>query len=258
MRMSIVDFEYNNIRKITSLKVPFTNSSGEVIKYSFIMMGNGTGKTTTLTLIRGLLDGSAAQWSPEDVKSYKPMNNAVKSGSFSMSVKFDNSLYKYILTLNYNTGVASIETVALPRGRENGRLLPEALHGIFTPNFVRRFVFDGEQAERTLDSSSNEAEEAIRYLYRLDILDEVLASNESILAESQNAESSIGTPASISNLTTRRNTAKEKMERLAVRANELREAIKDKKEALKKKEIKQGELYRNYDALNEEKNKIIS
>ena len=56
MKMAILELEYKNIRKITALKLPFTKADGSVISNNFIMMANGTGKTTTMELIKGLLD----------------------------------------------------------------------------------------------------------------------------------------------------------------------------------------------------------
>ena len=96
--------------------------------------------------------------------------------------------------MNYKDGTVQVETSAPPKGREAGLRLPESIRGIFTPEFVRRFVFDGEQAAKSMDSSSNEADETIRYLYRLDELDEILAANQRILTEIQNAEGSVEHP----------------------------------------------------------------
>ena len=68
MKMSILEIEYKNIRKITDLKLSFVDASGNIINNNFIMMANGTGKTTTMKLLKGLLDGTAADWSASDVK----------------------------------------------------------------------------------------------------------------------------------------------------------------------------------------------
>ena len=62
------------------------------------------------------------------------------------------------LSLDYQKGTAKIETLAPPKGREAGLRLPESIKGIFTPEFVSRFVFDGEQAKKSMDRSSNEAD----------------------------------------------------------------------------------------------------
>ena len=203
MKMTILGIEYKNIRKITTLKLPFTKSDGTVISHSFVMMANGTGKTTTMDLIKGLFDGTAAGWTASKVRSFAPTLTEADTGEFSIAVKFDDRQYKYFLSMNYKDGTVQVETSAPPKGREAGLRLPESIRGIFTPEFVRRFVFDGEQAAKSMDSSSNEADETIRYLYRLDELDEILAANQRILAEIQNAEGKRGTSSSLSNLRTR-------------------------------------------------------
>ena len=157
MKMSILKLEYKNIRKISSLQISFRNDTGGVIKNNFVMMANGTGKTTTMTLIKGLLDGSAKNWPVDYVKSFAPTTTTGDKGEFSITVKFDEKQYKYFLSLDYVNGIAKIETQAPPKGRETGLLLPTAIKGIFTPEFVSRFVFDGEQAKKSMDRTSNEA-----------------------------------------------------------------------------------------------------
>ena len=72
MKMAILELEYKNIRKITALKLPFTKADGSVISNNFIMMANGTGKTTTMELIKGLFDGTAAGWTASKVRSFAP------------------------------------------------------------------------------------------------------------------------------------------------------------------------------------------
>ena len=52
MKMAILELEYKNIRKITALKLPFTKADGSVISNNFIMMANGTGKTTTMDCVQ--------------------------------------------------------------------------------------------------------------------------------------------------------------------------------------------------------------
>ena len=55
MKMSIIGIEYKNIRKISELKLSFVDDNGKSIKNNFVMMANGTGKTTTMELIKGLM-----------------------------------------------------------------------------------------------------------------------------------------------------------------------------------------------------------
>lgn len=257
MKMSILYFEYKNIRKFNDLKISFVDQNDNVIKNTFLMMGNGTGKTTSMSLIKGLLDGSAISWSNDKVKSFAPINKTENEGYFSIAVKFDDRKYIYKLNLSYKEGKASIETTAIPKGKEKGLILPEALNGVFSPEFVRRFVFDGEQAVKSLDSSSNEAEETIKYLYRLDKLDEILALNQKILQDVQSAEGGKrGTDSSIKNLNSRKNDVEEELKKLFARQTELTKKIKQLEASLNVKKKQRDDLDRKNKELNDEKVEI--
>ncbi len=258
MKMSIIEFEYKNIRKISSLKISFQDNEGKIIKNNFVMMANGTGKTTTMALIKGLLDGTAAQWTPAEVKSYSPTLTSADCGEFSMTVKFNDKSYKYFLSLDYVNGVAKIETLSPPSGRDPGLRLPETLKGIFTSEFVSRFVFDGEQAKKSMDRESNEADETIRYLYRLDELDTILAMNNNILQEIQNAEGGgKGTHGSLSNLRSRRKKIQDSIAILEKKQKEYNANIASFEKDKAEKEKQRQEFDKNYEALNKEKNDII-
>jgi len=258
MKMSILGIEYKNIRKITDLKLSFVDATGNVINNNFIMMANGTGKTTTMTLLKGLLDGTAVEWSASDVKSFAPTTGVSDTGEFSITVKFDERQYKYFLCLDYRAGVATINTTTTVNGGyEEGRHLPDSLKDIFSPEFVSRFVFDGEQAKKTMDSSSNEAEETIKYLYRLDKLDNIIASNQRILTEIQEAEGAKGSKGSLSNLKTRRDSVCKTIETLKDKAKKLKADIEEYQTEQESKIARRNELDKNYEELNAEKQDII-
>ena len=258
MKMSILGIEYKNIRKITDLKLSFVDATGNIINNNFIMMANGTGKTTTMALLKGLLDGTAVVWSASDVKSFAPTTRVSDVGEFSITVKFDERQYKYFLCLDYRTGVATINTTTTENGGyEEGRHLPDSLKDIFSPEFVSRFVFDGEQAKKTMDSSSNEAEETIKYLYRLDKLDNIIASNQRILTEIQEAEGAKGSKGSLSNLKTRRDSVCKTIETLKDKAKKLKADIEEYQTEQGSKIARRDELDKNYEELNAEKQDII-
>ena len=259
MKMSILELEYKNIRKISSLHISFVNDNGGVVKNNFIMMANGTGKTTTMTLIKGLLDGSASEWSSSEVKSFAPTTTDGENGEFSITVKFDERQYKYFLSLDYSKGTAKIETLAPPRGREAGLRLPESIKGIFTPEFVSRFVFDGEQAKKSMDRTSNEADETIRYLYRLDELDQILAMNANILTEIQTAEGGArGTDRSLRTLRKKQESILNQINALQKKQDEHKANIAQWEKEKAEKEKQRKELDKNYEVLNKEKNEIIT
>lgn len=258
MKMSILKIEYKNIRKIDKLELSFRKPDGNPYKTSFVMMANGTGKTTTITLLKALLDGSALNWEPSEVKKYAPQKSCENSnqGEFAVTVMLDNKEYKYFLELDYINGKATIETLFQPRGRENSLHFPETFKGIFSPEFVRRFVLDGEQAEKSMDSSSNEAEEMIKNLYKLDEFDKILASNQKILSELQNANGSRGSEVSLSNLRTRRKNAKDAHSKLNKQVKELREELEAKQKQKNEKELLRDKIDRKFENLNKEKGGI--
>lgn len=258
MKMSILEIEYRNIRKISNLKLSFISPAGTVIGNNFIMMANGTGKTTTMSLIKGVFDGTANNWDSSTVKTYAPTTVSSNNGEFSIKVKFDEKIYQYFIVLDYAAGTARIETAAMPKGRENGRILPESIKTIFTEEFVKRFVFDGEQAEKSMDSKFDEAEQTIKYLYRLDKLDDILSANQKILSEIQNTEGGgrNGSESALSNLRTRRDKIERTIKVLEFKASDYKKRI-EKYEAEKADKISQrNEIDKKYKDLNEEKNNI--
>lgn len=254
MKMTVISMEYSNIRKFSSLKIQFTDEHNRPYKNSFIMMGNGTGKTTTITLIKGLLDGTAATWSQDTVRSFAPIKGDSDEGTFKITVKFDDKTYIYILALNYETGKADIYCTTAAQGGLGPRKFPTALTGLFTPEFVRRFVFDGEQAPKAMDNKSNEAEDAITYLYRLDVFDEISITNRQILTAIQDAEGGTkGTAQSVSNLRTRQGKIKSTIERLTARQKELEGIIDGKKVHQEELESQIAKIDEKYKGLNREK-----
>jgi len=259
MKMVVTEMEFKNIRKLSLLKISFSNSNGNVYKNSFIMMGNGTGKTTALTLIRGLFDGTAETWNSDKIRSFKPQEGEADKGEFSIVTKFDERIYKYFLKLDYSNGTAKIScTTAVHGGHETSRRFPDSVKDLFTKEFVRRFVFDGEQAPKALDNESNEAEEAIKYLYRLDAVDEIIKMNERILRQIQDSEDgAAGTDQSVSNLRSRKSKVDKNITRLEERIQEINSLIDAETIEMGRIEAQVKEIDKKFEVLNNEKTAVI-
>ena len=59
-------------------------------------------------------------------------------------------------------------------------------------NFVNRFIFDGEQARKTLGAGNREAEKSIVYLYQVNKLDELIRDvNDLVRRKQENSEKSL-------------------------------------------------------------------
>ena len=259
MRMIITEMEFLNIRKFPSLKLRFTDAQNQLYKNSFIMMGNGTGKTTTITLIKALLDGTAENWSSEYVLSFKPLSGTAMEGIFSLSVRFDGKTYKYNLELDYTNGKASIFCSTSTHGGRGRLTYPPSLRGLFTENFVHRFIFNGEQAQKALDTKSNEAEDAIKYLYRLDVLDKILQTNRRILEDIQDAEGgAAGTEQSVKNLRTRKEKIDATIIRLQNNIINLNSDIEEKEIAKCQIDAQISKIDKKFEELNKEKTEALT
>lgn len=201
MKIKILGWEYENIRRIGRLSIDLTKADGSIYENTFIMMPNGTGKTTTLKLMRAMLTETGANdWKEKEVRSFRPTFKEASNGKFSLKVMFDEDIYYYILHLDYDLGEARYETsrVAKSGGLEDGHTFPLPLHGILNEEFVDRFIFDGEQAQKTLDTGSEEAERAILYLYQLDKMDYLCGRVDKLIAIKQDEGNSRITERSVS------------------------------------------------------------
>ncbi len=234
MEISILGWKYENIRRFNNLEIDLTTNEHKLSGVSLIMMRNGTGKTTTIQLIRAVLNGSATSWSASKIREYKPQNSAVESGKFDLRVRFDGDLYYYSLVLDYSEGKAIYRTSRVSKengGLEEGRSLPSSLSGVFdTEEFVNRFIFDGEQARKTLSTSSNEAENAVKYLYRVDKLDDIQRRIDRIVSRKQAEGARGATAQSVKNTRTRMENKESKYYELVTLLTQIENDISQKAE----------------------------
>ncbi|QLK09341.1 DNA sulfur modification protein DndD (plasmid) [Priestia megaterium] len=236
MNLKILNWSYTNIRGVNNLNISVEKELNIPHKINLIMMPNGYGKTTTQTLLRAIFDGSAVGWDYDKVIGFKPPNSDDLLGEFKITLLIDNSIYVVKLKFNYLDGKAYYQTsrVGDQGGLENGHKLPTVLKSAFTPEFVKRFVFDGELAKEIIGSQSLEAERTIRYLYQLNRLGDMRERITTIVKEKQksmektNAKTEVGL--------TRLKSEKESILKTLV-------SLKNEKKQLEsEKEIKQARL----------------
>jgi DNA sulfur modification protein DndD len=198
MEIKILGWGYENIRRFNTLDLDLLQGGTHLSHVTLVMMRNGTGKTTTISLMRSVLNGTATNWNPEEVRSYKPTKGQASQGKFYIKIKFGTELYHYNLILDYERGRASYETshVGMSGGLEQGHTLPMQLKGVFTKEFINRFIFDGEQAKKTLSADSKEAELAVTYLYQIEKLDNLISEINSLVQRKQSESDSKGATSS--------------------------------------------------------------
>lgn len=149
----------------------FTDSNDSVHSMSLIQMPNGTGKTTTLELLRACLSGQALEgdkWDTKKVMSYKKKNTEISSGFFKIVLLHNKKRITLIMNFDFEEGNVTYSTT-LPSGKKNGFHLPRELRRFFRPDFVNLFVFDGELADRLLDRNYTNAQSAIEDLFQLKV-----------------------------------------------------------------------------------------
>lgn len=263
MKIQLLGWRYKNIRKFENLEINLVFNNDNVIPITIIMMRNGTGKTTTLMLLRAIFSGKANTWGREKVRSYRPTNREVSEGSFSAKVRYilddgSSKVYRYVLHLNYETGSAYYETSYPERhgGLEMGYDLPPSLEGVINnEEFVNRFIFDGEQARKTLSSGNKEAEEAIIYLYQLNRIDDLICKIQKIVTLRQEKNQN-GTSQSVKNHRTRMEKAKKNWDNLCSKDRELRNRLNRINAEKSELERKYLDIITADDSLREEQEKL--
>lgn len=150
-------------------EIDLTSSEGPA-SIALIQMPNGTGKTTSLELLRAAMSGSASDWDPEQIRSYRKREaGKTRTGNFTVSFKVADERATINLALDFVNGEARYSTT-YKSGKMDGFSPPRPLRRFMTPGFVRFFIFDGELAENLLDPDKTDAERAIEDLFRMQLL----------------------------------------------------------------------------------------
>jgi len=212
--LRILGWTYKNIRGMRELEVTL---GSPLPRWSLIQMPNGTGKTTTLTLMRMALAEEPP--TPEQVRSFRP-DETTKGGEFNLRLRVDGENVWLYLKFDYHTGSLSRFTSRTAQGgMEAGLRLKRPLQKMLTPTFTKLFVFDGELAKSIRDISKDEAAKAISTLYRLDSIERLERVAGEILRRDQTAN--VSTDKGLSNLQGRLRNALDQLETLKSRKKEL-------------------------------------
>src|SRR5437868_2618281 len=81
-------------------------ASKKIPKATVLQMPNGTGKTTTLTMLRAALSGEATLWDESQVKELRAPLEDNPSGKFIVRLGVDDKPVTFELLLNFSTGKA--------------------------------------------------------------------------------------------------------------------------------------------------------
>lgn len=185
MRISLTDWSYENIRGgLSGIKIQLGQPPA---RWTLVQMPNGTGKTTTMKLLRAIFTNEPL--SPEDINSFRASTED-QSGQFILGLELDNVPYRLRMELDYLKGTVSYFTTRPATqggGEEPGLVFPPELKMLLTKRFASLFIFDGELAKGIRDQGGREADEAIRTLYRLNELSTLRNRVSQVLSQEQDA-----------------------------------------------------------------------
>jgi hypothetical protein len=156
-------------------EVSFLNGDKSVYPISLLQMPNGTGKTTTLTLLRACLSGAALSegWDAEKVRSFQKRDSEEGTGTFVVELLANKKRVTFTMTFDFEEGTVRYSTTAGP-GKREGFHPPRELQKFLRPSFVRFFVFDGELAEQLLSREHTNAQLVIEDLFQIGLFTSIV------------------------------------------------------------------------------------
>lgn len=173
MRIDLAGWSSRGLR-CPDVDIDLTAGSGEAAKVALIQMPNGTGKTTTLELLKAALSHSAVDWTPEKIKTFRRRLDSRDEGQFIAKLLVNGRPLTFELTLDFEAGQARYRTTTIGSGGiKPGWLPPPEIHQFLSPQFLRLFIFDGEFADDLFDARRAEADQAIDALCQLYLLDDI-------------------------------------------------------------------------------------
>jgi DNA sulfur modification protein DndD len=179
MKLTILGWSSKGLR-CPDVDLSLDRGTGEAFPVSLIQTPNGTGKTTTLKLIRAALDGSASRWSAQDVRSFQRVGSDLPAGEFELRLSVDEKLLTFRLRLDFEEGVARYATQYQSRNAESHDP-PAVARRFLREDFIRLFIFDGEYANELFDSTQAEAQRAVDSLFQLHLFKDVTAAAKKYL-----------------------------------------------------------------------------
>ncbi|WP_330632928.1 AAA family ATPase [Halocatena halophila] len=247
MNLRITGIRYKNIREFKDLEISLIRDDGDTHHISLIQMPNGTGKTTTMDLIRTVLIGKNLDESEESkltVNNLEPEGYDAIEGWFEADFKSNGNQFTFRLELDYETYDHRYRTIRpseVGGGNMLGHSPPNKLRTVINESFTNLFVFNGELTQDFLQTGKAEAENALKIVNHLNRLEDKKNKIEQEVEEKQ-SEGSVDTEPGYRNIKGRRDTAQEKIEELKRREKTLKSEIEEHEQTIQSLSTKRSEL----------------
>lgn len=242
MDLRIEEIRYQNIRDIGSLHLDFTKpETNEPRHISLVQMPNGTGKTTTMGLIRHLILGT--ELDDEAVMGYEPETGA-SEGEFTIGFAAGDERFRVHMHLDYDLGTVDYRHSYPQReggGMNSGHFLPLQLENILTEEFVDLFIFNGELTADFIETGEDKAENALKIVTRLDRIEAQRAAIERIVKEQQDDEGA-KTEQGLKQVKSRLKTREKRLADLKQTRDRLKDEVSEHESKIKSLEAEREEI----------------
>jgi DNA sulfur modification protein DndD len=152
-------------------EIDCVDAKGKPSRVTLVQMPNGTGKTTTLALLRAALSGEATgdAWNREVVLEFaKRGPEAPDRGIFEVRLLLNDRKATFIMEFDFENARVSYKTT-YGSGQKAGFQPPSEFRRFLSRDFIHFFVFDGELAQRLLDRTKTNAEAAVEALFQTNV-----------------------------------------------------------------------------------------
>lgn len=168
--LRILGWKANGLR-CPDHSVDLRDASEHPHRVSLVQMPNGTGKTTTLELLRAALSGSAENkgaWTRERVRGFGPPG-AGGSGRFEVALLLNGKRTTIEMLFDFDLGSVQYATTYI-QGRQERFFRPPDFARFLNEKMVPFYVFDGELAHSLLNPAKTDADEVVELLFQLKML----------------------------------------------------------------------------------------
>lgn len=178
MRISLQGWSAKGLRA-PDIDIDLTGVEGAPARVALVQMPNGTGKTTTLELLRAALTGEASGWTPAQVRELRRPGESNDEGHFRVTLLVDGKPVTFEILFDFEAGSAAYRTTTSSSGGvKRGWVPPPTILQFLNRAFLDLFIFDGEFADDLLKKGVGRADEAIGALCQLDLLEDVAGTVE--------------------------------------------------------------------------------
>jgi DNA sulfur modification protein DndD len=178
VRISLQGWSAKGLRA-PDIDIDLTDADGEPARVALVQMPNGTGKTTTLELLRAALSGEASEWTPAQIRELRRPGESNDEGHFRVTLLVDGKPVTFEILFDFEAGSAAYRTTTSSSGGvKRGWVPPPTILQFLNRAFLDLFIFDGEFADDLLKKGVGRADEAIGALCQLDLLDDVASTVE--------------------------------------------------------------------------------